>query len=121
MQYTPIFLAWFALYPRKVGKRAALLAYHRAIKRGFTHEKLIEGAKAYAVSRSGQEPVYTLHPATWLNGDHVDDEPLVLLAKKAIEYESPRARRPSFKASDYDCTPSTNLRSIGEILSSRKG
>lgn len=69
------FAAWWAIYPRRAGKKAARQAYERARKGGATAEQLAEGASAYAGERAGKEATYTKHAATWLNGEHWHDEP----------------------------------------------
>jgi hypothetical protein len=71
------FEEWWTLYPRHAAKRAARKAYGQAIaKKRSTVEKLKLDAMRYANQRSGQDPQYTLHPATWLNGDRWNDEPI---------------------------------------------
>jgi hypothetical protein len=62
-------------YPRRVAKEAAHKAYAAAIKRGIKPETMNEGAKRYAGERAGQDPKYTKHPATWINGGCWEDEP----------------------------------------------
>jgi hypothetical protein len=71
--YTAEFEEWWKAYPRKDSKGAAFRAY-KAAKRRATPERLIEGAKAYAAQRKGQDPKYTKQPATWLNADGWNDE-----------------------------------------------
>jgi hypothetical protein len=68
------FAEFFAAYPRRVAKEAARKAWSRAIEGGAEPERLIAGAKRYAVERAGQEPRYTKHPATWLNAGCWEDE-----------------------------------------------
>ena len=66
---------FWAGYPRKVAKDAAAKAYAAAIKRGATPEALHAGAKRYAGERAGQDPRFTKHATTWLNGGCWSDEP----------------------------------------------
>jgi hypothetical protein len=68
------FERFWAAYPRRVAKEAARKAFASAIKRGADPETLIAGAQRYAVERKDQDPKYTKHPATWLNGGCWEDE-----------------------------------------------
>ena len=61
-------------YPRKVAKDAARRAFDKALKAGVDAGALIAGAQRYAVERQGQDPKFTKHPATWLNGGCWEDE-----------------------------------------------
>ena len=66
---------WWRAYPRKVGKDAAQPVFIRITKaRKATVAELIEGAKRYAAERAEQDPQFTKHPKTWLNGGHWADE-----------------------------------------------
>jgi hypothetical protein len=69
------FESWWSQYPRHVAKGAALKAYASPKKHGAAPEQLLAGAMRYAQERHGQDPKYTKHPATWLNGGCWDDEP----------------------------------------------
>lgn len=62
-------------YPRKAGKKAAERAFAKAVKEGASPADLIAGAMRYAAEREGQDPRFTKHPATWLNGGCWEDEP----------------------------------------------
>jgi hypothetical protein len=68
----PLFEGFWAAYPRKVGKGAALKAYRHALKRA-SHAEIAAGAKRYAASKP--DPQYTAHASTWLNADRWLDEP----------------------------------------------
>lgn len=71
-----LFDRFWRAYPRRVGKDAAKAAFAKAIEKGrATAEDLIAGAERYAAERSTQDPTYTKHPTTWLNGGHWADEP----------------------------------------------
>jgi hypothetical protein len=72
---TAHFDAFWAVYPRKVGKKEAQRAWAKAIKDGATADELLAGVRRYAAERAGQDPTYTKHPATWLNKGCWDDEP----------------------------------------------
>lgn len=69
------FSAWYSVYPKHVGRGAAVNSYTRARKNGATIEELLAGARRYAAERKGQEPQYTAAPATWLNQERWTDDP----------------------------------------------
>ena len=83
---------WWALYPRKVAKAAALKAYVSATKAGHLPKALKDG-----LSRSvtwwkvgGTEPQFIPHPATWLRQGRWDDEaPALPQAKDGIITAAP--------------------------------
>jgi hypothetical protein len=66
---------WYAIYPKHVGRGAAVNSYTKVRKNGATAEELIAGARRYAAERKGQEPQYTAAPATWLNQERWTDDP----------------------------------------------
>jgi hypothetical protein len=69
------FAEWWRVYPRRVGRGAALKIYARLLTAGtVTADELLAGAMRYAAERSGQEPKFTKHPTTWLNGQCWLDE-----------------------------------------------
>lgn len=70
------FEEFYRQFPRHVGKDAARRTYERVIKTGkATHAELLQGAMRYGAERAGEDPKWTKHPATWLNGGHWADEP----------------------------------------------
>jgi hypothetical protein len=70
------FETWYRHYPKKVGKLQAERAYRSILsKQKATREDLLAGAMRHAAERAGQDPKYTQHPATWLNGGGWLDEP----------------------------------------------
>lgn len=69
------FERFWAIYPRRVAKEAARKAWAKATERGVDPETLVMAARRYAGERAGQDPRYTKHPATWLNGGCWEDEP----------------------------------------------
>jgi len=52
-------------YPRKVGKPAALKAFHARTVEGVPQEELVTAAKNYGEKRRGEDPQYTMLPATF--------------------------------------------------------
>ena len=83
----------YGIYPRHVGKRAALKAIENAVKRlngGKNNDApmsalearrfLYKRAAEYALSPAGQKPPdpaqdYRPHPATWMNQERYFDDP----------------------------------------------
>jgi hypothetical protein len=68
------FTRFWGTYPKRVAKDRARKAWDRRIKDGVDAETLIAGAQRYAVERQSQDPKFTKHPATWLNGGCWEDE-----------------------------------------------
>jgi hypothetical protein len=66
---------WYAIYPKHVGRGAAVNAYTKARKNGATLEQLINGARRYVQERKGEDPKFTAAPATWLNQERWTDDP----------------------------------------------
>ncbi|MCX2699472.1 hypothetical protein [Ochrobactrum chromiisoli] len=60
-------------YPRRVGKGQALKAF-RAARKQSDLETIMAGIRRYAASRQGENPEYTKHASTWLNGQCWLDE-----------------------------------------------
>jgi hypothetical protein len=69
------FNEWYAIYPKHVGRGAAVNSYTKARKNGATVEELTAGARRYVAERKGQDPQFTKAPATWLNQECWTDEP----------------------------------------------
>ena len=67
------FAEFWAIYPRKVGKGAALKAWKKARKTATT-EQIVAGCNLYAALRRTEDPQYTAHPATWLNAERWLDD-----------------------------------------------
>ena len=69
------FDTFWALVPRRVGKKAAERAWRAVKRRGESHEA-IEGMRAYAAAfaQSGTELKYVPHPSTWLNRRGWEDD-----------------------------------------------
>jgi len=70
------FKTWWQQYPKHVAKEAAAKAYQRIVGSGKASvAELMAGVLRYAAEREGQEPQFTKHPSTWLNGACWADEP----------------------------------------------
>jgi len=66
-QISPIgFDDFWRVYPRKVDRGEALRAFEKAIENAPFGD-IVLGAMRYATERSGQDPCFTKHPATWLS------------------------------------------------------
>lgn len=67
------FAAWYDLYPRKVGKQAALRAYRKA-RKSATADDLLDGLTRQLPLLRGSEERFRPHPSTWLNEGRWEDE-----------------------------------------------
>jgi hypothetical protein len=68
-----LFDQWWNVYPRKIGKGQARIAFRKALRKTDFQTLLSEAAR-YAEERFGQDQGFTAHPATWLNGERWLDE-----------------------------------------------
>lgn len=68
------FSEFWAIYPRRQAKAAAVKAWNKAVKRADV-EVILEAAARYRDDPQ-REPQFTAHPSTWLNQDRWEDEPL---------------------------------------------
>jgi hypothetical protein len=69
------FQRFWEAYPKKVDKGAAIRAFKKAIK-NETPERVIAGAVAYGTDPNLPEKRYVKNPATWLNAESWNNEPL---------------------------------------------
>lgn len=69
------FERFWKVYPKKVGKPAALRAWTKAIKNGADAEIVIAAAEFYALERRGTESRYLKNPQGWLNDGRWQDAP----------------------------------------------
>ena len=82
---------FWKVWPKRVGKGAAIRAYERALKRA-THEQIVTGAKQMAALwavMSEQDRRYVPYPERWLNSDRWADETL-----QDVPFEVPKVARP---------------------------
>lgn len=71
-----VFDEFWATYPRKAGKGAAAKAWKQATKRA-SPMTILAGVQRYAQDPNlPQDHRYVPHPATWLNGDRWEDDPM---------------------------------------------
>ena len=71
---TDRFDEFWATYPRRQGKGAAVKAWAKAIKRA-NPDTILKAAAGYR-DDPHRDPQFTAHPSTWLNQDRWEDEPL---------------------------------------------
>lgn len=69
-----LFDAFWNVYPRHEKKPDAAKAWAKAVNRAPA-ETILAGARRYREDPN-REPLYTAHPASWLNGDCWADDPL---------------------------------------------
>lgn len=72
--HDPAFDLFWEVYPRKAAKPAAAKAWARAVKKADA-QALIAAAAQYR-DDPGRDPQYTAHPATWLNHERWNDQPV---------------------------------------------
>lgn len=78
-----LFLEFWEVYPRRVGRGAARKAFTNALKRAKP-EEIMAGARRYAASCP--DPQFTKHPSTWLNADCWLDEPTKLTKTNVVGF-----------------------------------
>lgn len=73
------FEEFYAAYPRHVGRGQAERAWKKATtgKVAADPGAVIAAASAFTARRKGQDPTFTPHPATWLNGKRWLDDDVV--------------------------------------------
>lgn len=67
------FEEFWQVYPRKVGKGQARLAFKTALRKA-TKDELVSAASAYAESVRSTEQNFIPHASTWLNGERWLDQ-----------------------------------------------
>lgn len=70
-----LFDEFWSQYPLRRAKKKARAAFEKALKEGASPHEIVSGAMRYAAERDGQDPQFTKHPTTWLNGACWEDEP----------------------------------------------
>lgn len=84
------FEIFWNVYPRKVAKKAAEVAFNKAIKQ-TPFALILSGAGRYAKDPNRVE-AYTAHPATWLNAHRWLDDPLPVREKTLEEKKAEELR-----------------------------
>lgn len=68
------FADFWAAYPRRVAKRAALKSWERELRAGTAADDIMGGLRRLLPSLMAREPQFIPHPATWLNQGRWEDE-----------------------------------------------
>ena len=69
------FETFYATYPRKVGRQAALKAWQKLKPDVFLVKEIMDGLEAAKPGWEGKEIDFIPHPATWLNNRRWEDVP----------------------------------------------
>ena len=81
------FEQFWAVYPRRTSKRAAVKAYESAVSRS-SHDEVLAGAIRFANDPNLPQGEFIPYPTTWLNGDRWDDGPLPERTKSKEELQN---------------------------------
>lgn len=108
------FDTFWALVPRRVGKKAAERVW-RAVERRGESQDAIDGMRAYAAAfaQSGTELKYVPHPSTWLNRRGWEDDP-----EAVFPSQNPQMTEWEQKAAQMGCDLSA-LKSAQQIAAQR--
>lgn len=75
---------FWKIYPRKVGKPAAIKKFVAIVKKGeATIAEILDGARRYAAAVAGGDPKYIAHPLTWLNHGRWSDDPAAIAGRRS--------------------------------------
>ena len=93
----PSFNEFWKIYPRRTGRRGALGAFAKAVTRANV-DRILEGARRFANDPNLPPKQFIALPATWLNQDRWEDDPLperelTLEEKQQREREKAEAKR----------------------------
>jgi hypothetical protein len=69
-----VFDRFWAIYPKRTNRKAALAKLETALKAGVDPEKILAGAARYAEHMRFTEPQFVKAPDAWLNAGKWDDE-----------------------------------------------
>lgn len=69
-----VFEKFWAIYPKRINRKAALAKLETALKAGIDPEKILAGAARYAEHVRFTEPQFIKAPDAWLNAGKWDDE-----------------------------------------------
>lgn len=107
-----LFERFWGVYPRLIGKGQARKSWKTAAAKA-SPETIIAAAQAFADQRSNQDPKFTPHPATWLNGERWADQELALAPASRSNGSAP--------AADDDWKEPERRRLKSQILDFREG
>jgi hypothetical protein len=86
-----MFEAFWAAYPRRVGKGAARAAFDKACRKARP-EAIIAAITAQVYAGCFKDLIFCPYPATWLNGERWDDEIATALPATAAKALAARFR-----------------------------
>ncbi len=72
---TAAFDRFWSIYPSKTAKGQARKAWPGAVKKAGGTDRILKAAARFAADPN-RDPKFTAYPATWLNGERWDDDPL---------------------------------------------
>ena len=83
---------FYRVYPKHVGRKAAMAKYAAAVRSGVDPQRIIDAATRFAdaTRRAQTEPQFIAHPATWLSQGRFDDEDLPMPFARAGPQEKQR-------------------------------
>lgn len=84
------------LYPRKIGKKKALTAYEKAVKKGVAFETIKQGIENYSkhIKANKIDTAFVKHGSTWFNGECWNDE--YITGNQEQPQEKPPEANPGF-------------------------
>jgi hypothetical protein len=94
-----MFEAFWAAYPRRVGKGDARAAFDKACRK-TTPEAMIAAITAQVYAGCFKDLTFTPHPATWLNKERWDDEIAAATPKTAAGSLAVRFRAAALAGDD---------------------
>ena len=94
-----MFEAFWAAYPRRVGKGAARAAFDKACRKAQP-EAIIAAITAQVEAGCFKDMMFCPYPATWLNGERWDDEIATALPATAAKALAARFRAASRAGDD---------------------
>lgn len=83
------FNAFWAEYPRRVGRVDAKKAFRKAVTGEAEFAKVMAGLQAQLPALRAKDPEYIPYPATWIRGQRWTDEPATVQAAAKVEDDLP--------------------------------
>ena len=112
MRNSADFADFWAAYPRKTARAAAVKAWAKAV-RSAAPEEIVAGARRYA-DDPNREAQFTAYPATWLNAGRWEDEPLPSRAPAGPrDRQGELLQREMVAARAADAAEASGLRALG--------
>lgn len=111
------FDAFWAAYPRKVGKGDTRLAWAKALRKTDA-QTLIHAARALRDDPNLPETQYIPYPTTWLNGERWDDGPLPARMERSTDPSGDVLKRAMARAVVDDAAEEAARNSIPELEAS---